>query len=60
MKSRELLTLPEVQERLRVSRATIYKMFNDGQLRRVKVRDRTLVSAESVDAYLDKVFATDE
>lgn len=43
-----LLTIDDVQNRLRVSRATVYNLFATGELAKVKIRGRTLVRAVDV------------
>jgi excisionase family DNA binding protein len=47
-----LLTLPEVQAHLRVSRATVRRLIIRGQLPIVKVGRRTLVTRQALDAFV--------
>lgn len=44
----------EVAEVLGLSRTTIYKLINLGELTRIKLGASTLISAESVDALLSR------
>jgi excisionase family DNA binding protein len=48
----QLLTLPEVQAQLRVSRATVRRLITRGQLPIVKVGRRTLVTRQALDAFV--------
>ncbi|MBI3330432.1 MAG: helix-turn-helix domain-containing protein [Nitrospinae bacterium] len=44
----KLLTIPEACARLRISRATLYKLVNRGLLSLVKVGGKSLVSEEAI------------
>jgi excisionase family DNA binding protein len=48
----KLLTLPEVQAHLRVSRATVRRLISRGQLPIVKVGRRTLVTRQALEAFV--------
>ena len=48
----KLLTLPEVQAQLRVSRATVRRLIIRGQLPIVKVGRRTLVTRQALEAFV--------
>lgn len=48
----ELLTIPEVAERLRVSRRMVEKLLSTGQLRKVGIGTRTLITDREVEAYI--------
>jgi excisionase family DNA binding protein len=48
----KLLTLPEVQAHLRVSRATVRHLISRGQLAIVKVGRRTLVARQALEAFV--------
>jgi excisionase family DNA binding protein len=48
----KLLTLPEVQAQLRVSRATVRRLISRGQLPIVKIGRRTLVTPQAVRAFI--------
>jgi excisionase family DNA binding protein len=50
----ELLTINELRQALRVSRATIYKLVNSGELRAVRVGERLRFRPEDVDRYLER------
>ena len=49
-----LLTIQEVTDRLRISRGTLYKLINAGELPKTKVRKRTFIDSTDVDAYLER------
>ena len=48
----ELLTIPEVVTRLRVSRRTVYKLISEGRLRTVHIGARVFVTEREVEAFL--------
>jgi excisionase family DNA binding protein len=48
----QLLTLPEVQAHLRVSRATVRRLITRGQLPIVKVGRRTLVTRQALESFV--------
>lgn len=48
----ELLTIPEVAERLRVSERTVKKLLATGQLRKVGIGARTLITDREVEAFI--------
>jgi excisionase family DNA binding protein len=48
----KLLTLPEVETQLRVSRATVRRLIRRGQLPIVKVGRRTLVTRPALEAFV--------
>jgi excisionase family DNA binding protein len=48
-----MLTLPEVQSRLRVSRRTLFRLIESGRIRTVHpTPGRTMVTEREVNAYL--------
>ena len=47
--------VPDTTDRLGVGRTSVYKLVADGELEAVKIGRRTLVVAESVDAYIAKL-----
>lgn len=51
----ELLTIPETAARLKVSRATVYKMLDRGDIRAVKFGRCRRVLATSIDALVQRV-----
>lgn len=53
-----LLTLDEVQERLRCSRSMLYKLARMDELCIVKMAGAARIPASSLDAYVAKVVAT--
>jgi excisionase family DNA binding protein len=55
-----ILSIPEVREALPVSRTSVYNLVDQGELQRVKIGDRTFITAESVKRYLEKIFALGE
>lgn len=48
----QLLTVGEVMSLLRVSRATVYRLWRDGEIRGVRVRGVLRWEAESIDRYV--------
>ena len=48
----ELLTVPETATRLRVHRATVYRLIHDGKLRLTKVRGSSFVKEAEIERYL--------
>lgn len=50
----KLLSLPVVQERLGISRWTLYKLLNDGELGSVQVRKRRLVSEAQLAEFIER------
>lgn len=52
----ELLTVDEAAKRLRVSRATFYRLVSDGRIRVVHPTPRrTLVTTRELDAYVSSL-----
>lgn len=49
-----LLTVPEVAARLKVSRFSVYRLIHDGDLPMVSVRATTRVKEADLDAYIEK------
>lgn len=52
--SKSLIGVLEAASVLGVCARTIYRMFEDGQLRRIKIRGSTKVSVEELKKYLIK------
>jgi excisionase family DNA binding protein len=50
----KLLTLPEVQAHLRVSRATVRRLITRGEFPIVKVGRRTLVTRQALEAFVQQ------
>jgi len=50
--TREMYTVPEVLERLSISKTTLYSMLRRGDLPRVKIGGRTYVPASALEAHL--------
>ena len=48
----QLLTVPEVADRLRVSRRTVERLIRDGRIRPVRIGRRVLVTEHEIAAYL--------
>ena len=46
------MTVPEAATYLRISRASLYRLFREGDLRPRKIAGRTLVRREDADALL--------
>jgi len=49
-----LLTIGEVSEALNVSRATVYRLMETGELEPVRVRSRTRFEPEVVRGYIER------
>jgi excisionase family DNA binding protein len=49
---RKLCTIPSVSAQLDVGRSAVYRLINDGTLRRVKIGARTLIPQADVDAFI--------
>jgi len=47
-----LLTIQETQKCLRVSRDTLYRLFNSNELKSVRIKSRRLVRLEAIEEYL--------
>lgn len=47
-----LLTIKETQKCLRVSRDTLYRLFNSNELKSVRIKSRRLVRLEAIEEYL--------
>jgi excisionase family DNA binding protein len=54
MNEKPLIGVLQGARMLGVCTRTIYRMFNDGQLRRIKVRGSTKISVEELEKYLIK------
>jgi excisionase family DNA binding protein len=50
---RMLYPLTEVQQRLSISRSTVYQLVGNGELPSVKIGRRRFVTAAALDAYID-------
>ena len=50
---RMLYPLKEIQQRLSISRSTVYQLVGDGQLASVKIGRRRFVTAAALAAYID-------
>lgn len=48
----KLLTIPEACERLRISRATLYKLVRQGKLTLVKIGGKSLITEEAIQELL--------
>lgn len=51
---RELLTVEEARERLRISRATLHRLMAQGRIRRVKIGSRAFVSATEITRFINE------
>ena len=49
-----LLTIPQVQKQLQCSRRLVYYLMAQGELPRTKVRRATRISAEVLDAFIER------
>lgn len=52
--SAEVLTIPQVAERLKVSRNTVYRLIADGELPVVEVRGKSRVADADLQKYIDR------
>lgn len=52
--SSELLTIPQVAERLKVSRNTVYRLISAGELPVVEVGSVSRVSEKALQEYVDR------
>lgn len=52
--NRKTYRVKEVVEALGLSATTVYKLMNLGELKRIKLGASTLITAESVDALLER------
>lgn len=48
-----LYPLKEIQQKLRISRSTVYQLLSDGQLPSVKIGRRRFVTAVALNTYID-------
>ncbi len=51
---RRLLTVKEAGARLRISKATLYKIIKSGEIKPVKIGKRTLFTEEELNRFIDK------
>ncbi len=52
--SKEILTLEEVMEILKIGRSTFYKLLQNGELKGFKEGNRYKVPTQSIEEYVDK------
>ena len=55
---KRLVSVKEACEILNISKTTLYLLFKENKLRRVKVHDRTLILESSLDEYMDSLLET--
>lgn len=60
MGRRRLLPLVEASHQLGVGRSTVYALIAAGSLEVVKIGRRSLIPAESIEAYVASLRATDD
>ena len=53
-RTNELLTIDDLRRVLQVSRGTVYKIVNSGELRAVRVGERLRFRADDVERYLER------
>lgn len=51
----QLRNVPETGERLRVSRATVYRLMSSGQLKPVRIGRCVRIPQSEIDAYIDRL-----
>ena len=54
-----LLTIPDVAERLRLSRSKVYDLINNGKLKMIKIDNSSRITEEALDDYLEMVGTAD-
>lgn len=50
----EVLTIPQVADRLKVSRNTVYRLISDGDLPVVEVRGKSRIAEADLQQYIDR------
>jgi excisionase family DNA binding protein len=50
----EVLTIPQVAGRLKVSRNTVYRLISDGDLPVVEVRGKSRIAEADLQQYIDR------
>ncbi len=54
-----LLTIPDVAERLKLSRSKVYDLINNGKLKMIKIDNSSRITEEALDDYLEMVGTAD-
>lgn len=49
------VTIPQACAKTGLGRSTIYRLINDGKLRRLKCGTRTLIRVSDIEAYIDSL-----
>ncbi len=52
-----LLTIREACRFLGLSRSTVYRLISDGDLRRIKIYNRSLIARQDLDAYVGRLLS---
>lgn len=52
------MTVQEVQDALRVSRSTVYRLLDSGELESIKIGSNLRIITESVTSYVEKLRET--
>jgi len=55
MRSKLTLTIPQACELTGLGRSTIYRLFDDGKLQRLKAGTRTLIKVADLEAYIESL-----
>lgn len=55
-----LLTAKDIENRLRLSRNTVYKLLQTGQLKSIKVNDDYRITEEALEEYLSRLAGADK
>lgn len=56
---KKLLTVTETAEICNLSRPSIYELINKGELPVIKFGRKTLIPANAIDAWIDRLIGTD-
>ncbi len=51
------VTIPQACEITGLGRSTIYRLFEDGKLQRIKAGTRTLIKMDDLEAYIESLSA---
>jgi len=54
-----LLTIPDVAEKLRLSRSKVYDLINNGKLKMIKIDNSSRITEEALNDYIELAGNTD-
>jgi hypothetical protein len=55
--ARRIRSIPETMEQIPVGMTTLFDLINSCDLQRVKIKHRTFITQDSIDAYLSRIGA---